>query len=478
MPLDDSSFSSNDVAAAAAAAAKMFRNMQNQHQPQHPYQPMDGNVNVATASVQDIVDEIQQWLFLEGGNLPDVESLITEYSNFCRSKLEIPLDRIFVIAGTVMLNPTNVSVSAQNVWKWELGQDFNEHKVPHDLAFQNSNFNPDEPIAVLLEGRAMRSRMKAQTTTQYGIPPGSCAWFVRDGYQDYYALPIYHRGQVKGAMACSTKCVKGWNEEHIQVFERSLAAFSTVLRLYTNDIVTTTLTGRLEEQVQKQTIANANLAKANQKFVQQHQAQLKNFAMMSHEIRTPLNCIVGLSSLIFDDLILEDLSMRDNDKKEKKQASANMTIMGTAKLKEQMELITSSGDLLLAVVDDVLDYSKLAAGKVETNMETCTLRTTINTVVSAIRNTTCRTSNVELRTTFSNNLPKKMWTDSRRLQQILYNLLGNAMKFGKKGKVVDFTVSVVKKQTATTTTLQQRGVVVFSIKDYGKGVAPSEMNKM
>ena len=340
--------------------------------------------------IRDMVDEIQKWLFLEGGNLRDVESLITEYANFVRDSIGIPLDRIF-IAG-MMLHP---QMSAY-VWKWEVDEKFSEHEVPHS-AFQKPNYNPNEPFAVLMEGRSMNFRMKADDD----LPPG-CAWFQEHNYQDYYALPIYHRGEFKGAFAWCTKSAEGWNDMHIQIFEQSLAALSTILRLHTNDLVLKTLTERLQAEVTRQTHelaeANQRLEAANQKIVQQAQAQLRHFAMMSHEIRTPLNCIVGLSNLIMLEHNMGDFDLPDN-------------------IKEPLEMITNSGDLLLAVVDDVLDYAKLAAGKVETQMQPCSLMTAINTVVFAIR-AKATAAGLDVRTHYDPNLPVRLRTDSRRLQQV------------------------------------------------------------
>jgi len=384
--------------------------------------------------VRDIVDAIQQWLFLEGGNLRDVESLITQYCIFCRS-IGIPVDRVF-IAG-MMLHP---NVSAY-VWKWEIGEEFNEHEVPSS-AFVKPNYNPEEPFALLMEGRAFDYRMNAKSDN---IPKG-CAWFRESKYQDYFALPIYHQGEFKGAMAWSTRSNEGWSKEHIQIFEHSLAALSTVLRLHTNEIVLATLVGRLEEEVNLQTqelaATNASLEEANQRIILQSQAQLKNFAIMSHEIRTPLNCIVGISDLLLNSSL-------------------------DASMKESIEMITSSSDLLLAVVDDVLDYSKLATGNVKAVMRSTNLRTIVNTVASSVQ-TKASLSGIQLRTNMSKELPDMIQTDGRRLQQILYNLLGNAIKFGKRGEFVDFHIDMVHDAETTTNAVQ------FSVKDYGKGLSTQD----
>jgi hypothetical protein len=387
--------------------------------------------------VRDVVDDIQRWLFLEGGNLRDVESLLTSYCELCR-KIGVPLDRLFV-AGMMMHPHTSAYV-----WKWELGQTFNEHEVPPE-AFQVPNYNPNEPFAVLLEGRAMDYRMNSDTKE---IPPG-CDWFTEGGYQDYYALPMYHNGKFKGALAWCTKCSRHFSNEHLEIFEKSLTALSTVLRLYSNDLVVDKAMYKLEEAVKSQTsklaAANTSLEEANRKIIDQAQKQLRHFAMMSHEIRTPLNCIVGISNLMVD-------SCDD------------------AEMKESIEMITGSGDLLLAIVDDVLDYSKLAAGEVVTRIGQTNLGRTIKAVQTSI-GTKARMIGLELRTSFSLNLPEFIETDGRRLQQILYNLLGNAVKFGSKGEYVDFSIELVRDGT-------NNKYVKFAVKDYGKGIAPSEVAKV
>jgi signal transduction histidine kinase/ActR/RegA family two-component response regulator len=293
-----------------------------------------------------------------------------------------------------------------------------------------------------MEGRAIDYRMNANSDN---IPAG-CTWFREGNYQDYFALPIYHQGEFKGAMAWSTRSNEGWSKEHIQIFEQSLAALSTVLRLHTNDIVLETLVGRLEEEVHKQTqelaATNASLEKANERSVLQSQAQLKNFAIMSHEIRTPLNCIVGISDLLLNSSL--DPSM-----------------------KESIEMITSSSDLLLAVVDDVLDYSKLATGNVEAIIRATNLGTIVNTVASSVQ-TKASLSGIQLRTNVSKELPDIIQTDGRRLQQILYNLLGNAIKFGKSGEFIDFQIDML--HDAET----KRNFVQFTVKDYGNGLSTQD----
>lgn len=91
--------------------------------------------------------------------------------------------------------------------------------------------------------------------------------------------------------------------------------------------------------------------------------------------------------------------------------------------KESVRMITTSGDLLLTVVNDVLDYSKLTTGNVEIQISRSSLQETLNATVQAIQ-TKAIEKDVTVRTTFDVAVPEYLTTDCRRLQQILFNVLG------------------------------------------------------
>lgn len=169
---------------------------------------------------------------------------------------------------------------------------------------------------------------------------------------------------------------------------------------------------------------------------------------MSHEIRTPLNCIVGMSSLLLDEA--EDMEPMHAD---------------------SIQMINTSGELLKAVVDDVLDYAKLESGSFEVDIKETNLQHTLNSVAHSMSEK-MREKNVRLRLDYSPFLPEILETDSRRLQQVLFNLLGNAGKFSKNDSVIDLTVSLVPVvSTGVDPSETSNGQVVrFEIKDYGKGI--------
>ena len=117
---------------------------------------------------------------------------------------------------------------------------------------------------------------------------------------------------------------------------------------------------------------------------------------------SPQNCIVGMASLL-----------QDTPLNQFQQEAVNMII--------------TSGELLSTVVDDVLDYSKLQAGDIELHVQSIDLQMTLNSVTTAVQ---MKAQNgIWIRSYIGTNVPQYCETDGKRLQQVLYNLLGNAVKF-------------------------------------------------
>ena len=136
------------------------------------------------------------------------------------------------------------------------------------------------------------------------------------------------------------------------------------------------------------------------------QAKSAFLANMSHEIRTPMNAIIGFTHLLGRD----PLSTRQ---------------------KEQLAKISEAGQHLLQVINDILDFSKIEAGKVVLDATDFDLRQSIERVRSMVADKT-PASRVALRTQL-NGCPQRLHGDRLRLEQILLNLLGNALKFTEQG---------------------------------------------
>jgi signal transduction histidine kinase len=162
---------------------------------------------------------------------------------------------------------------------------------------------------------------------------------------------------------------------------------------------------------------NSKLEKANKAVLRSSQAQLQHFACMSHEIRTPLNSVIGYASLM-EETKLDEMQ------------------------RESIETIIHSGKLLLSIVNDVLDYSKLETGNVVIEKKPTYLRGLFDLTVRTMDNKAKSTSLVLKGTYDDSQVPTYIETDGWRLQQILYNLLSNACKFSKTGGTVELDFSV------------------------------------
>ena len=167
-------------------------------------------------------------------------------------------------------------------------------------------------------------------------------------------------------------------------------------------------------------------------------------ANMSHEIRTPMNAVIGMAELALREELPENA-------------------------RNYIRQIKSSGHALLTIINDILDFSKIESGKmdiVETEYEPLAV---IHNVVSMIR-TRIGEKNVQLLTDISQNLPSRLFGDSIRVQQILINLLNNAVKFTQKGNV-KLLISIRKSG-------EDEIILHGEVADTGSGIKPENLEKI
>ncbi len=167
-------------------------------------------------------------------------------------------------------------------------------------------------------------------------------------------------------------------------------------------------------------------------------------ANMSHEIRTPLNGIIGFSK------ILEETGLTEYQQ-------------------ELTEIIVSSGENLLNVINDILDFSKIESGQVKLENIEFSLLKTLNTIVK-LQRLNADKKGIELHFKMEKNLPDTLVGDPFRLNQVITNLVSNAIKFTEKGSV-KISVTSIENETGKITLL-------FKVTDTGIGISDEGKEKL
>ncbi len=205
-------------------------------------------------------------------------------------------------------------------------------------------------------------------------------------------------------------------------------------------IETLDVTRMVHEQIElEKAVAIANSAN-------EHKGEF--LARMSHEIRTPMNAIIGITNIVQKKL--ENLS-----------ADARDSVKGN------VDQIEASSQHLLGLLNDILDISKIEAGKIELSEETMELTKLAGTVVTIIK-PRCDEKHITFSTHFDAFTPSTFASDSLRLRQVLINLLGNAVKFTPDCGGIEFRMENKGQQDGKT-------LVAFTVRDTGIGISEERL---
>jgi PAS domain S-box-containing protein len=201
------------------------------------------------------------------------------------------------------------------------------------------------------------------------------------------------------------------------------------------------LNAELERRVADRT---AELQQMNVELEHANRAKDEFLANMSHELRTPLNSILGMSETLLEQRrsSLDDYQQRS------------------------LEIIEASGTHLLELINDILDLSKIEAGKIDFYPQSVSIDDVSHSSLAFIKAPAAKKS---ITVTYDNqSAAAVMYADPRRLKQVLVNLLTNAVKFTPEGGHVTLRVN----------TLLEQDLIQFSVIDDGIGIAPEDLQKL
>jgi two-component system, sensor histidine kinase and response regulator len=186
------------------------------------------------------------------------------------------------------------------------------------------------------------------------------------------------------------------------------------------------------------------IEKSNKDLKSDCEIKGKFMASMSHEIRTPMNAIIGMTHLL-SKMDLEPLQ------------------------KKYVEKVNRSGNVVIGIINDILDFTKIEAGKIELEEIPFFLGDTVDDVINLV-SLNLDKSNLELLVDIKKDVPELLIGDSLKLKQVLVNLVGNSMKFTESGEIV-VTISLKEE-------IEGKATLLFSVEDHGIGISEEQQQNL
>ena len=200
----------------------------------------------------------------------------------------------------------------------------------------------------------------------------------------------------------------------------------------------------IAEDITQDALREKSLLEAKEQAEKANQTKFDFLAMMSHELRTPLNAILGMTQ------ILTSFDLGDE-------------------FRDKVDVIAQSGQNLLHLLNDILDFAKLEVGKLSFTKEAIPVFCFVEQVVVDMMDV-ARNKNIALETDMDVDVPANIYGDSKRLRQILINLISNAIKFTDKG-YVKIKINCLQRTNKVST-------LCFTIEDTGIGIEDGKLDSI
>lgn len=258
-------------------------------------------------------------------------------------------------------------------------------------------------------------------------------------------MPVHSRCEFVGFIGfddCRTE--RTWKDEEAESLRAAAAGLGSAIMRHK---IEASMSARTEELTRSRRVALSLIEDAQKSVAAAERANTAKssfLAMMSHEIRTPLNGVIGFTDL----LLAESL---------------------TAHQQELVSTIRSCGNSLLGLISDILDLSKIESGRMEIETLPCPLRECLQEVFCSFE-PALREKNLSVSLDIDSSVPATVVTDPKRLRQIFFNLVGNAIKFTNEGSIA------VRVEAASTP--GGRLVLDCEVADTGIGIADEEQHRI
>jgi len=300
---------------------------------------------------------------------------------------------------------------------------------------------------------SQRARRYANILIVFVLVSGLFAFFVSSKLQGFISRPILHLEDTMRMVSVNksygVRAVKTYGDE----IGRLIDGFNTMLsEIQQRDTVLQSTNGELktrtqelEEEIYHRKQTQEELLNAKHAAEEANRAKSTFLANMSHELRTPLNAIIGYSEMLEEET-------RDSGKVENVQ---------------DLKKIQSAGKHLLALINDVLDLSKIEAGKMGLHLETFEVSQVIEEMVTTLQPAATKNSN-SIRVHLEENVGA-MRADITKVRQILFNLLSNACKFTDHG-TISLNVDQIK--------AEGKNWIQFQVGDTGIGISAKQKENL
>ncbi|MFP4009586.1 MAG: PAS domain S-box protein, partial [Spirulinaceae cyanobacterium] len=311
-----------------------------------------------------------------------------------------------------------------------------EYLEPGQVSMQGLDINITDSASlqtVLAQDRAFVVQ-NIDTEAGFAVWQPLCYQF---GIKSLLLIRTSYQNEPNGAISLQQNRDRHWTQDEIELLEAVAAQVGIALAQ-----------ARLLEQEKCASASlsqqNEQLALAKQQAEEASRVKSQFLANMSHELRTPLNAILGFSQILSRDTALSQ-DQRVN-----------------------LNIINSSGEHLLNLIDDILDMSKIEAGQARLNLHPFDLFHLLDTITDMMQLKAAE-KGIDLNLDYSPHLPRYLYGDEGKLRQVLINLLSNGIKFTKAGFV---SLQVLQSSPSVADNLR----LCFIVEDTGPGIATEEQD--